>query len=243
MILGAGPARPSSPCTACATWSASSPPVLLATFTVNLAADLLAHLALLLEPHELDRVDILGIDKLAAQVLNENTGSGHRRHRIDDTTTLTLLREVVAESGEQRWSAEFLFEEWDQVVLGQALETRKDYFTAHRAGRGRSLTRPERNQVWKLLEQFTARLDNDNVETWGQAAEHAARHEITRGRSVITAREPVPNPGGEFVPVALEDDDTTFLGMGHPPGAISIDSGSTERNRVERAWCCLKILK
>jgi superfamily I DNA/RNA helicase len=60
------------------------------------------------------------------------------------------------------------------------LTTRKEYFEARRAGRGRSLTRPERNQVWKLLEQLTARLDKERVETWGQAAERAARFEMER---------------------------------------------------------------
>jgi superfamily I DNA/RNA helicase len=38
--------------------------------------------------------------------------------------------------------------------------------------------------VWKLLEQFTARLDRDGVETWGQAAERAARYEAARAATI-----------------------------------------------------------
>ncbi|MGH4010078.1 MAG: UvrD-helicase domain-containing protein [Pseudonocardiaceae bacterium] len=165
-------------------------PILLTTFTVNLAADLRARLAFLLEPAEIDRIDVVSIDKLAARVLSETSGPGLRRRRIDDSAALATLREVVSESGDVRWTPEFLFEEWDQVVLGQALETRRAYFEARRAGRGRTLTRPERNQVWKLLEQFTARLDSAGVETWGQAAEHAARFEIARARSLNDSEQP-----------------------------------------------------
>lgn len=162
----------------------STKPILLTTFTKNLTTDLRARLSLLLEPDKLARVDIAHIDQLAARVLNENSGPGSSRRRIDDVQAIGILRQVLAEIGDQRWTAEFLLEEWDQVVLGQSLGSRKEYFEARRAGRGKSLTRPERNQVWKLLEQFTARLDRDSVETWGQAAERAARYESARAATI-----------------------------------------------------------
>jgi superfamily I DNA/RNA helicase len=164
-------------------------PILLTTFTKNLTTDLRARLSSLLEPEQLTRVDITHIDQLAARVLTDNAGPGSSRRRIDDTEALRLLRQVYSEIGEQRFDPEFLIEEWDQVVLGRSLGTRKDYFEARRAGRGRSLTRPERNQVWKILEQFTARLDRDGVETWGQAAERAARYESARAAALTERGE------------------------------------------------------
>jgi superfamily I DNA/RNA helicase len=162
----------------------ASKPILLTTFTKNLTTDLRARLASLLPPDQVARVDIAHIDQVAARVLTENAGPGSRRRRIDDTEALRTLRQVHAEVGEQRFDPEFVMEEWEQVVLGRSLGTRKEYFEARRAGRGRSLTRPERNQIWKLLEQFTARLDRDGVETWGQAAERAARYESARAATV-----------------------------------------------------------
>ncbi|MEK8145172.1 hypothetical protein NKH18_38520 [Streptomyces sp. M10(2022)] len=39
------------------------------------------------------------------------------------------------EAGESRWDAEFLCDEWNQVILGQAVASRSDYFRARRAGR------------------------------------------------------------------------------------------------------------
>jgi superfamily I DNA/RNA helicase len=164
-------------------------PILLTTFTKNLTTDLRARLASLLPPEQVARVDITHIDQLAARVVGENAGPGSSRRRIDNTEALRVLRQVHIELGEQAFDPEFLLEEWEQVMLGRSLSSRREYFEARRAGRGRSLTRPERNQVWKLLEQFTARLDRDGVETWGQAAERAARYESARAATVAESGE------------------------------------------------------
>lgn len=161
-------------------------PILLTSFTKNLTTDLRARLASLIEPKLLARVDVAHVDQLAARILAENTGRGRRKRRVPDGVASTLLTDLLHELDERRWSPAFLLEEWDQVVLGQALATRKDYFEARRAGRGRSLTRPERNEIWKILELFTARLDKQGVETWGQAAERAARAEMHRAARIAT---------------------------------------------------------
>lgn len=163
-------------------------PILLTTFTKNLTTDLRARLASLLEPALISRVEITHIDQLAARVLSENAGVGASKQRVHDSVALGTLRQMLAEIGEDRWGADFLLEEWEHVILGQSLTARKAYFDARRAGRGRSLTRPERAAVWKLLGQFTARLDREGVETWGQAAERAARHEIERAARIESRR-------------------------------------------------------
>ncbi|GAA2274657.1 3'-5' exonuclease [Kitasatospora cystarginea] len=165
-------------------------PILLTTFTKNLTTDLRNRLASLLEaqPELMDRVDIVHIDQLASRVLGENAQPGRTRNRIDDKVALAELRTMLFELDERAWEPEFLMEEWEQVILGQSIPTRSAYFQARRAGRGRPLTRPERNAVWKLIEQFTTRLDKAGMETWGQASERAARYEIERAAR-ITARQ------------------------------------------------------
>lgn len=135
-----------------------------------------------MDPPLLGRIDIKHIDQLAQNVLNENTAPGAQRGLITDDRALDVLREVLFEHDEQRWDAEFLFEEWEQIVLGQSLATRQDYFKARRAGMGRALNRPERAAIWKLLDQFTLRLGGMGRETWAQAAERAARYEMERAQ-------------------------------------------------------------
>lgn len=176
-------------------------PILLTTFTKNLATDLRLRLESLLEPNLLARVDVAHIDQLAARVISENAPRTSRR-RIDAATARARISEVCLEHDDHRWSAEFLYDEWDQVILGQGLTTRREYFEARRAGRGTPLTRPERDRVWKLIEQLTARLDDDRIETWGQAAQRAARYEVARAESVngvgISSSRPTEGSGTRY---------------------------------------------
>jgi superfamily I DNA/RNA helicase/mRNA-degrading endonuclease RelE of RelBE toxin-antitoxin system len=179
-------------------------PILLTTFTANLAADLRARLAYLLEPEQLRRVDVTHIDQLAARVLAEGTPARHRKKRVNDQVAATEMRQLLAELDQTRWDPDFLVEEWDQVILGHSVTTRSQYFHVRRAGRGRGLTRPERSDVWKIIEQFTARLDKLGIETWGQAAERAARHETTRAHQVEERRRWQSEHPGEPDPTTDE---------------------------------------
>jgi mRNA-degrading endonuclease RelE of RelBE toxin-antitoxin system len=167
-------------------------PILLTTFTKNLTTDLrlrLASMANVVErPENLARIDITHIDQLAARVLGENTSAG-RKKRISDQVALTEMQQMLAESNEHTWQPAFVLEEWDQVILGQAVSSRSEYFRVRRAGRGRALTRLERSHIWKIVEQFTARLDKLGVETWGQASERAARYEMERATRISRHRQ------------------------------------------------------
>ena len=159
--------------------------VLFTTFNKNLAADLRQRLLLLGGPELLDRVDVVNIDRLATQVVNE-AQPGTRLHWMDDAKAIDLWREVLLELGETRWDAEFLHDEWSQVVLGHAITSRQEYFRARRAGRGRQLNRAQRAVIWELVEQFTKRLDEANLWTFRRVAAHAARLE----QQLAATREP-----------------------------------------------------
>ncbi|MGX1027311.1 UvrD-helicase domain-containing protein [Streptomyces sp. SAI-097] len=204
-----------------------SKPILLTTFTKNLTTDLRARLASLLEPDLLARIDIAHIDQLAARVLNENTVAGAGKQRIYDNVALNTLRQVLLELDEKRWDAEFLHEEWEQVILGQSLGTRKAYFDARRAGRGRSVSRPDRAQIWKILEQFTTRLDKEGRETWGQAAERAARFEMQRAAKIEQRQEYKDEIGGKDL--IHRDDSSGMYYLGHRYKHIVVDEAQDLR--------------
>lgn len=202
-------------------------PILLTTFTKNLTVDLRARLASLLEPEQLVRVDITHIDQLAARVLSENTLSGAGKQRIYDSVALNTLRQVLIELDEKRWDAEFLYEEWEQVILGQSLGTRKAYFEARRAGRGRSVSRPERAQIWNILEQFATRLDKENRETWGQAAERAARFEMQRAAEIKKRQEHKDDIGGKDL--IHRDDSSGMYYLAHRYQHVVVDEAQDLR--------------
>ncbi|MGC4808213.1 UvrD-helicase domain-containing protein [Micromonospora sp. DT233] len=154
-------------------------PVLLTTFNRNLAADLKTRLLALGGQELVSRVDIVNIDRLASRVVTEAKAGGSRR-TIEDNRVPDLWADFLVETGETGWDAEFLAAEWTQVILGQVLSSRTDYFRARRPNRGRNLTRLERDQVWQLTERFTTWLEGQGMWTWRQVAQRAARLEIDR---------------------------------------------------------------
>ncbi|MDW5329069.1 UvrD-helicase domain-containing protein [Plantactinospora sp. KLBMP9567] len=168
-------------------------PVLLTTFNRNLAADLRTRLIALGGQELVSRVDIVNIDRLASRVVAEaKAGTGKRI--VDDSAVPDLWQQYLLETGESGWDAEFLAAEWAQVILGQVLGSRTDYFNARRPGRGRSLSRVERDQIWRLTERFTKWLDDQGRWTWRQVAERAARLEMDRAER--SAGLPPEDSGG-----------------------------------------------
>ncbi|MEU4643984.1 UvrD-helicase domain-containing protein [Micromonospora sp. NPDC023814] len=154
-------------------------PILLTTFNRNLAADLRTRLMALGGQELVSRVDIVNIDRLASRVVAEAKAGGSRRV-VDDNKVPELWAEFLVETGESGWDAEFLSAEWTQVILGQVLNSRTDYFKARRPNRGRSLNRVERDQIWQLTERFTTWLEGRGLWTWRQVAQRAARLEMDR---------------------------------------------------------------
>ncbi|MFF3905397.1 UvrD-helicase domain-containing protein [Streptomyces sp. NPDC001848] len=184
-------------------------PVLLTTFNKNLAADLRARLLSLGGPQTVARVDIVHVDQLATRVVRESD-PGSTKRRIEDAQALREWRALLVEAGEHRWDAEFLCDEWNQVILGQAVRSRSDYFQVRRAGRGRNLNRAERAQVWQLAERFTQRLELKGLETHRQVAERAARLEMDRKEKIDKRRRERDERGG-LANVHVESGSGAFL--------------------------------
>nr|WP_051886941.1 3'-5' exonuclease [Streptomyces hygroscopicus] len=180
-------------------------------------ADALIDLALTVTTdEELDQL-IAGAPRLTAEVLT-GLGSGMSVDEVEREITQPASTEL----DEQRWDAEFLFDEWEQIVLGQSLATRQDYFKARRAGMGRALNRPERAAIWKLLDQFTLRLGGLGRETWAQAAERAARYEMERARKIQIRAERKEDIGGGDL-AHLDDNSSAIRYLRHRYQHIVVD--------------------
>ncbi|MGW3823133.1 UvrD-helicase domain-containing protein [Streptomyces sp. NPDC005071] len=170
-------------------------PILLTTFNKNLAADLRSRLLALGGETLLARVEISHVDQLALRIVRE-AEPGSRKQTIDDNQAVREWRSLLEELDESGWDAEFLQDEWSQVILGQAVTSRTEYFRARRAGRGRTLTRSERADIWQLAERFTQRLDRLGRQTWDQVSEQAARLEMQREQRVLAIDQQREEAGG-----------------------------------------------
>ncbi|CAH9418058.1 Putative DNA helicase [Streptomyces globisporus] len=170
-------------------------PVLLTTYNKNLAADLRSRLLQLGGEELLARVEISHVDQLALRVVRE-AEPGSAKQTLDESQALREWRAMLDELGETGWDAQFLHAEWSQVVLGQAVVSRTEYFRARRAGRGKNIARAERAEIWQLAERFTQRLDRLGRQTWEQVAERAARLEMDRERRIQAVERQREEAGG-----------------------------------------------
>ncbi|MFD5618443.1 UvrD-helicase domain-containing protein [Streptomyces yangpuensis] len=170
-------------------------PVLLTTYNKNLAADLRSRLLQLGGEELLARVEISHVDQLALRVVRE-AEPGSAKQTLDESQALREWRAMLDELGETGWDAQFLHDEWSQVILGQAVVSRTEYFRARRAGRGKNISRAERAEIWQLAERFTQRLDRLGRQTWEQVAERAARLEMDREQRIQAIERQREEAGG-----------------------------------------------
>lgn len=184
-------------------------PVLLTTYNKNLAADLRSRLLELGGEGLLARVDISHVDQLALRIVRE-AEPGNSKQTIDDNQAVREWQALLDELGETGWDAEFLHDEWTQVILGQAIGSRADYFRARRAGRGRNISRAERAEIWQLAERFAQRLEGSRRQTWDQVTERAARLEMEREQR-ISAIDAQRDEAGGLDNIHLQDGSAGWL--------------------------------
>ncbi|MGD0687370.1 MAG: UvrD-helicase domain-containing protein [Streptosporangiaceae bacterium] len=145
------------------------PPILVTTFTRNLAEALDAQLALLItDPGVRGRIEVLNVDRLAYRVVKDARGAPP----IADVRELRQ-RWADAAAGGPEFTPVFLQHEWEQVILAQDLHTEQAYLTCLRTGRGRPLSKAQRSQVWLAADRVTAELRAAGQSTHIQLANEA----------------------------------------------------------------------
>jgi superfamily I DNA/RNA helicase len=147
-------------------------PVLVTTFTGSLAVALSGQLDLLVrDPAVRRRIEVLNVDRLAYRVVRQARGTPV----IADERALRDRWARAADAAALDVTPAFLRAEWEQVILAKSLRTERAYLTCPRTGRGRPLTKAQRGQVWRAVQQVTAELATAGETTHLQLAEEASR--------------------------------------------------------------------
>jgi superfamily I DNA/RNA helicase len=148
-------------------------PVLLTTFTRNLAEALQAQFELLVDDDDVrGHVEILNVDRLAYRIAERARGA---RPVIIGTDDLAVLWASAAADAGLAFVPTFLVREWEQVILAQDLRTEQDYLTCSRAGQGMPLGKAQRRHVWHLAQEVESELNAKGQSTFLQLANEAAR--------------------------------------------------------------------
>jgi hypothetical protein len=154
--------------------------ILLTTFTSTLASDLVTQLRTLSGAETDGRVEIVNIDKLAVRILRETSPKATTTPAKEEDVA-ALFADACNEIG--GLAASFVRQEWEQIILAGAINSRDEYFKAARPGRGVRLNRQQRADVWEIVEIVTARLAKLGRRSWIQIASDAAEAAMSSGRT------------------------------------------------------------
>jgi hypothetical protein len=125
--------------------------ILLTTYTNALAEELASALTVLGGAELAARVQVRTVDALARAVLRE---AGADVPAVLLSTAEEKHWRAAAEREGRRFSADFLADEWRQVILARDLSDLPAYLATPRTGRGIRLGRAEREQVWAAVRRF-----------------------------------------------------------------------------------------
>lgn len=151
--------------------------ILFTTFTANLADDIEENLRKICTPEELQKIEVVNLDRWVAQFLQGLDYS----HRIVYGEELDQLwADAVARSGESLdFEAKFYQDEWSKVAHAHEAYTWEEYAQAPRRGRGVRLDRRSRLAVWRVFEEYRNLCDERRVRDV-ETAMHECRQLIAK---------------------------------------------------------------
>jgi len=173
----------------------AGPPILLTTYTRNLAAALDAQLALLVQDAAVrSRIEVLSVDRLAYRIVRQARGTP----AIADERALHQRWAQAAADAGLMFTPVFLQHEWEQVILGQDLHAEQAYLTCLRTGRGKPLSKAQHSQVWQVAEHVSAELKTARQSTYIQLANEATHLLRESGRTLY--RHVIVDEGQDLYP-------------------------------------------
>ncbi|MBW6486377.1 MAG: UvrD-helicase domain-containing protein [Syntrophobacterales bacterium] len=131
--------------------------ILFTTFTKNLAADIQGNLRKLCPADVMKRIDVVNLDAWVIQFLKKH---GYHYGLIFQGETGSYWQNALnlAPAG-LNIDESFYLQEWTQVIQAQGIKTVDEYLKASRVGRQKKLTRPMKQAIWTVFEEYRAQLN------------------------------------------------------------------------------------
>jgi hypothetical protein len=136
--------------------------ILFTTYTVNLAQNVEHNLAQLCGA-EKSQIEVVHLHAWAARFLRDQ---GKKFEVAGPEELETCWTEAIERSGERDFDIGFLKQEWEQVVQANEIESPAEYFKVSRTGRGRTLSRLQRQKVWKIVQEYVEALLRKSKTEW-----------------------------------------------------------------------------
>ena len=113
---------------------------------------------------EADRIEVVHLHAWAARFLRDQG----RKFEVASPSELDACwEEAIRVLDERKFDPGFLRQEWEQVIQANEIQTAAEYLKVPRIGRGRTLSRLQRQKVWKVCERYVEALLRRGKAEWG----------------------------------------------------------------------------
>jgi superfamily I DNA/RNA helicase len=170
--------------------------LLFTTFTNNLAIDIQHQLRCIATPEELNRIEVQNIDAWVSKFLKRKKIARTVVYPDSQAYEECWTKALLMREPDSRFTESFLREEWQRVILPQEINSERDYLRASRKGRGVSLSRNDRKEIWPIFEDMREELGQNNLITTEDAGFMAAS---------ILEQDPAANPYAAVVVDETQD--------------------------------------
>ncbi len=131
--------------------------ILFTTFTKNLAADIKENLRKLCSIDVMKKIDVVNIDAWVVQFLKKQ---GYNKAIVFPDNTREFWQNALnMASADLEIDESFYLQEWSQVIQTQGISTMDEYMKASRVGRQKKLTRPMKQKIWPVFEEYRVQLN------------------------------------------------------------------------------------
>jgi superfamily I DNA/RNA helicase len=193
--------------------------ILFTTYTGNLAENIEGTLKTFCGS-ERQRIDVVHLHAWAVRFLRTQ---GHDKDIASPEEIEACWNEAVALSGVREFDPAFLRKEWEDVVQANGIETLDAYLKVPRMGRGKTLTRPQRGQLWVVFQRYRQALERRHRLDWLSLI-HQVRLLLESGQAKPPYRAVLVDEAQDFHPeewrliralVAKEANDLFVVGDAH----------------------------
>jgi superfamily I DNA/RNA helicase len=167
--------------------------ILLTTFTSYLSANI-SQLMKSLCPDELSRIDIMHLHSWAARFLLKH---GIQFKVISDEEAQEFWSAACNKAGVQDWGIGFVRQEWNLVVQAKGIERKEDYLRFPRIGRGTTLSRSERAEIWQVFDEYQKMLHQYHKREWIDVIRET-RHLLESRASTLPYRAIIVDEAQDF---------------------------------------------
>lgn len=145
--------------------------ILFVTYTRNLAADIENNLRAICSPEEMERIEVVNLDRWVTAFLR---GKGYEFRIAYKQDQQSWDRAMDQRDTDLDFAEAFYAEEWTHVVQAAGIKTEEEYLRIFRAGRGTRLGRSVRARIWPVFAEYRAQLAEQRIKEVDDAYRDAA---------------------------------------------------------------------